>query len=36
MAKLILPSGDPRRVEIRIYTMDMVLGLKNIGIQGVV
>lgn len=36
MTKLIPPYGDPRRVEIRICTMGIVLGLKNIGIHGVV
>ena len=35
MTKLIPPYSDPRMFEIRICTMDIVLGLKNIGIHGV-
>lgn len=36
MTKLTSPRGDPGRVEIRICTVDMALGLKNIGTQGTV
>lgn len=36
MTKFISLNNDPRRVEVKICSMDMVLGLKNIGTQNVV
>lgn len=35
MTKFVSLNSDLRKVEIRICTMGMVLGLKNIGTQGV-